>query len=210
MFRNMAYVALVWRDPPQMCSWDNSVGKLHTLRAIQPTNRDFNSCRNKTFFAYPMWSNGCAAHAVHILWAPRAISERPANNLLPSTVRVKTKKAWSYTFSTYSYQTCCLVQYHMWNRRIYWSWTYLTYCVCYTAFKVKTWQLRETEVIIDKLNIGMCIWVVNSSQKQTEVVVVIVVVVVVVVEVVVKNANTRNFLSWSFLPWRFNPLYPRD
>ena len=99
------------------------------------------------------------------------------------------------------------------------------YCVCLSAFTVtKMATARNFEVIFDKLNTGiMLIWVINSSQKQTEVVVVVTVVVtiaavvvvvtvvlvvavvvvvvavLVVVVVVVVNENIRNFLSCSFL-----------
>ena len=84
----------------------NSVGKLPTLRAIQPTNRGLISCRGNTFFFLSNVIKRLCGPRSLIHWGPGAISERQADNSKPSTI--KTKKAWSYTFSTYFYQTWCL------------------------------------------------------------------------------------------------------
>jgi hypothetical protein len=161
----------------------NSVGKLPTLRAIQPTNRCFISCRANTFICLSnVVIRLCGARSL-IHWVTGVISGRQADNSKPSTI--KKKKAWCYTFSTYFYQTWCLSRVKMAQILI----LNITYCVC-LCFKVTNMATaRNFEVIFDKLNTGiMFIWVVNSSQKQTE-----------VVEVVV-DKYTRNILKCSFLP----------
>jgi hypothetical protein len=164
----------------------NSVVKLPTLRAIHPTIRGLISCRGNIFFCLSNGSYGTAAHAASST-GDRGLSlsvRLPTQK--PSTI--KTKKAWSYTFSTYFYQTWCLLRVKMAHTLIV---NIHTYCICLSALKVTNMATaRNFEVIFDKLNIGiMFIWIANSSQKQIEVVVVVVV-----------NKNTRKFLSCSFPP----------
>jgi hypothetical protein len=137
----------------------NSVGKLPTLRVIQPTNLCLTSCWGNTFYCLSSVIIRLCGPRSAIQWGPGAISERQADNSKPSTI--KTKKAWSYTLSTYFYQKWCLSCVKMAQILIV---KIYTYRVCLSAFKVTNMATAQIfEVIFDKL----IIWVVISSQKQT-------------------------------------------
>ena len=115
-------VALTWRDCLHMKS--TGINRSVNCLSYELYNRQIAvwlPAGVTHIFAYPVWSHGSADHAASY---PGALSERQADNSQPSTT--KTKKACSYTFITYCYQTWCLVYNRVWNWHTYWSWTLST------------------------------------------------------------------------------------
>jgi hypothetical protein len=67
-FGTLADVAFKWRDPLQMKSRYNSVGKLPTLRAIQQTIRGLISCRGNIFLPVQCDHTALRSTQPHPLW----------------------------------------------------------------------------------------------------------------------------------------------